>query len=323
MFDLKKEVIVSERAIKESLQNKDKLQKLSFLSEDTEYWKEQFSYQENRNSLKNFLLYKSAAAFGLYEKGANDADITPTALRSLKERLYALPCVETVKVGKENGPKEKDRLFYVQLKNGNGIYLESDTANSLMTDLGAFFKILLKRKWGEDWPQKTYFKEYGLDPNRRDSDGKYIDSYYRPFRYFYFSTLLSNFNELLESKEDYDCYKSLMWLADLTHTCDNMVLVPYGHNAARGYSLATYRTGIKIKDRLDLTIQDFEEMKKEIDKGNGEIVEKKRRKELKKNNSNDSFEKFTAESVTFLLDHKEDLFSPIPVYKGMNLKEVL
>ena len=318
-IELKNYLVLDEAEIRESLNAEDGLKKLSLLSDKADEWKERFTCQKDRSALENFLLYRTAGAFGLYQKDADDADITPPALEALKERLYALPCVQAVKVGKENGVDEKDRIFHVYLGNGKDIWLESDTANSLMGDLGKFFKIILKREWKNRWwPEETYIKKYDLDPDRRKQNQKIDDVYYKPFRYFYFSELISSEQivDMLENDMERECYAQIEERAKLTHTPANMILVPYWHNAARGFKLKTYETRQTINDRLDLTMQDFQEMEKETDAGNALNVEDRRREELRNAGCRKGLEKFTAESVKFLMNHKELLFPAIPVFKG-------
>ena len=295
MIDLRKYLVLDEEKIGKSIKNMDKLGKLTFISNELDYWVKQFTYDDKRTSLEKFLLYRTAGAFDFYKKGLDDADIMEGALENLKERLYALPSVATVKVGKEIDINEKERAFLITLKNGESFFLESDTGNSLMGDLGEFFRIILKKRYGQDWPDKTYIEAYQLEDDCKSN-------YYKPFRNFYFYTLISKISELLEDEESLECYKQLEKRADHTHTCKNMILVPYGYNAVRGFRLATHQSKKKIEDRLDLTFVDFKEMLEDKD-FNDEAIQKRI-----------GNTKISVDAVRFLLENKEKLFPTIPIY---------
>ncbi|GAA4073810.1 hypothetical protein [Amphibacillus indicireducens] len=169
------------KKLKESINNHNRLGKLEVISNDKNYWINLFTYDGNRTALENFMLYRTAAAFNLYKSGFDDADITTPALNNLKDRLLSLPSVKEVKMGKEIN--EKDRAFLISLNNGKELYLESDTANSLMEDLGNFLrKIIIKTKEipkGLNWAQATYIEKYNLDKSKSNN-------YYVPFRNYYF-----------------------------------------------------------------------------------------------------------------------------------------
>jgi len=300
MSDLKKYLLLDEEKLSYSLKDADKLGKLKFISDDINYWKQLFTYNEERAALENFMLYRTAGEFGLYKKGADDADITTPALNELKKRLCSLSCVEKVKMGKEIDKNEKDRVFLVCLKDGRYIYLESDTANSLMGDLGDFLRKIIMQiediPKGLNWAEATYIKRYNLDENRTNSN------YYKPFRNYYFYKLISKLPGVLQDEIAIECYTQLEERARVTHVLKNMILVPYGYNSARGYNLKTYKSNRKIQDRLDLTFVDFEEMMDDTMFRDIEI-----QKRLRNN-------KCTIDSVKFLLENKEQVFPQIPVY---------
>ncbi|MPM25321.1 hypothetical protein SDC9_71812 [bioreactor metagenome] len=300
MSDLKRYLLLDEEKISNLLKDADKLGKLNFISGDINYWKQLFTYDEERTALENFMLYRTAGEFGLYIKGADDADITTPALNELKKRLYSLSCVEKVKVGKEIDKNEKDRVFLVCLKDGRTIYLESDTANSLMGDLGYFLRKIIMQiediPKGLNWAEATYIKSYNLDENRTNVN------YYRPFRNYYFYTFISKLPGALQDEMAIECYSQLEERARVTHLLKNMILVPYGYNSARGYNLRTHKSNRKIQDRIDLTFVDFEEMIDDTMFGDIEM-----QKRLRNN-------KCTIDSVKFLLENKEQLFPQIPVY---------
>lgn len=273
--------------------------KINFISEEINYWIQLFTYSEERTALENFMLYRTAGEFCLYKKETNDVDITTQVLNELKKRLCSLSCVEKVKVGKEINKNEKERVFLVCLKDGRKVYLESDTANSLMGDLGDFLrKIILQIEdipQGLNWAEATYIKNYNLENNR-------VNRYYKPFRNYYFYTLISKLPELLQDETTIECYKHLEKRAQATHILKNMILVPYGYNSARGFRLKTYKSNRKIQDRLDLTIVDFEEMIDDAMFGDIELQDRLHNC------------KCTLDSVKFLLENKEQLFPQIPVY---------
>ncbi|WP_344913187.1 hypothetical protein [Amphibacillus indicireducens] len=114
--------------------------------------------------------------------------------------------------------------------------------------------------------------------------------------------MISKFPELLEDEIELECLRELEKRAQVTHTQNNLMLVPYGYNSARGFRLKTYKSNQKIQDRLDLTIVDLKEMLEDLELG--DIVIQKR---LNNNKS-------TLDSVKFLLDNKNILIPQIPLY---------
>ena len=307
MDDLKSYMELDDDKINKSLKNKDKLGKLSYMSRDVNYWREKFKYNGERCALENFLLYKVAGAFNLYKSDVDDADITKQTLDKLKEKLECIESVEKVVVGKDIDLNEKRRAFRVYLKNQKEIYLESDTANSLSGDLFAFFRIVLRNRDGRNWFNK-YIDMFELDDEGRGN------SYYSPFRNYYFYTLISELKDTLRGIEK-ECLEELEVRAKSTHTLNNMLLVPYGYNAPRGIYLSTYQSHQRIRDRLDLTMKDFKEMQNDTDKN----VEDSRRRMIRSENRKRNF---TAYSVKFLLDNRKKLFpSKIPYYTEEAMKE--
>lgn len=308
MNDLKKYLLLDDKKLSNSLKDMDKLGKLSFISNDIDYWKDKFIYKEERSALQNFLLYRTAGAFDLFERGKDDADITFPALNELKKKICSLPCVEKVEVGKDINKYEKDRAFLVYLKDGRNIYLESDTANSLMRDLGDFLRIMIpkieKIPKESKWADATYIRQYKLDER-----GEY---YYSPFKYYYFYTLISKLDELLQDKIEIECLAQLEKRAQFTHVLKNMILVPYGYNSNRGFKLNTYKSNRNIQDRLDLTVIDFEEMLEDVAFGDVEL-------QARLGNS-----KCTVDSVKFLVENKDLLFPTIPIFtKEVHRRDIL
>lgn len=331
MEDLKKDLKIDKEKVSKSLENENKLRKLEKLRNENKLiinnfktWEELFTYDENRTSLENFLLCRTAGAFGLYKEGFDDPDSTPKALKYLEDKLKNIDEVDTVEVGKAIHKKEKDRVFKITLKDSakghpypyqnknKEIYLESDTANSLMTDLGDFIRIILKGVKGKDWPELTYIKEYDLPKNKNNN-------FYKPFKYFYWYTLISKLPDMLKDKEGKVCKEKKACLevlekrAALIHTLGNVILVPYGYNSPRGYGLATYQSKIAIQDRLDLTIRDFNEMLADKEFGDEQFYE--RNKKFNK-------EKTSVDAVRFLMNHQAELFPDIPKYPDDNLDKI-
>lgn len=158
-------------------------------------------------------------------------------------------------MGKEIDKEEKYRAFRVILTDGSTIYLESDTANSLMGDLDKYLNIIIPQIENVPvlgWPNATYIQRYKLHLNST------IRDYYKPFRNYYFYTLLSKLPDVLHDEITIECYTQLEERARLMHTLKNMILVPYGYNRPRGWGLTTYKSNRRINDRLDLTFVDFE-----------------------------------------------------------------
>lgn len=305
MEDLKQYLKIDNNNLFRALSNIDRLGKLSFISSEFDYWKDLFTYNEKRSNLENFLLFRTASEFGLYRIGLDDPDSTPTALNYLKNKLKEIKIVENVEIGTEIDRNEKYRAFKVTLKGGREIYLESDTANSLMGDLGSFLRFVIKEHIeipkGENWAEATYMKRYGVKIANK------------AFRNYYWFTLISELPNFLENENDMECFNALEKRAGLIHTLRNIILVPYGYNVPRGYSLKTYKSNEKINDRFDLTIKDFNEMM-EDDKFTDRMFHK-RHKEF-------NSEKTSKESVKFLLDNKDKLFPDIPNYpKNENTME--
>lgn len=293
MEDLKKYLVIDNNQLFRSLSNIDRLGKLSFISSEFDYWKDLFTYSEEKNNLENFLLFRTASALGLYKEEFNDPDLTPPALNYLKDKLYKIKDVKEVIIGKDIEKSEKNRTFLVILNNGKSIYLESDTANSLMCDLRSFLiHIICKYKQlnYRNWYKKTYMERYGL---------KQPDE---ALRNFYWYTLISKLPDLLKEDAEKDCYALLEQRAELTHTLKNVILVPYGYNAKRGSTLNLYNSNKKINDRLDLTIEDLNLMATDE-----YFTDEQFHKRL--NNK-----KCSINSVKFLLKNKEKLFSEIPNY---------
>lgn len=302
MMDLKNYLLLDEQKIYNSIHNPNKLGKLHTISDEVSYWKALFTYHEQRTALENFLLYRTASELGLYKYGAHDADITPPALDTLTERLYSIFSVKKVEVGLDIGAKEKHRTFLVHLTNGEKIYLESDTANSLMGDLRKFLIEIIVRTVEipreSKWWEATYMKEYKLVQPLNC------------FRNYYFSTLIAKLPKIINDLNDeiaLECFKQLEIRASLIHTPKNMILVPYGYNALRGRTLSTYTSHKKINDRLDLTIVDFKEMIADKTFGDKEFQERLSTKRSKNT-------RCTIASIKFLLEHQEQLFPPIPKF---------
>lgn len=293
MEDLKKYLVIDNNQLFRSLSNIDRLGKLSFISSEFDYWKDLFTYSEEKNHLENFLLFRTASALGLYKEEFNDPDLTPPALNYLKDKLYKIKDVKKVIIGKDIEKSEKARTFSVTLNNGKKIYLESDTANSLMGDLRSFLIYIIckyKRLNNRNWYKETYMKKYGLSKSDE------------ALRNYFWYTFISKLPDLLKEDAEKDCYSLLMQRAGLTHTIKNVILVPYGYNAKRGSTLKVYNSNKKINDRLDLTIEDLNLMATDE-----YFTEKQFHKRLNNN-------KCSIDSVKFLLKNKENLFFGIPNY---------
>ncbi len=302
MIDLKDCMKTNKEKIKKSLENDVKLGALKFISDDVDYWHSLFSFAEERYYIKKFLLYRMAGALDLYDKDADDADITERALCELEKRLLSISCVAKVERAKDADKSEKKRAFLVYLKNDDSFYLETDTANSLLKDLGDFFRRILKKIEGKNWPEKTYIKDYKLNADA-------VNSYYLPFKFYYFYTLIDKIPKIIESEkfnaEDRAQIKKCLIIleerAKYTHSVQNMILVPYGYNSKRGSNLTTFKTKRKIDDRLDLTFVDFKEMLEEP-----QITEQELQERI--------HEKCSLKAVEFLTEHEKALFPPIPQF---------
>lgn len=258
---------------------------------DVDYWTDHLSYSTSKRNLQNFLLYRVANDFQLFS-GVNDADCTEPVMNHFKEILLSLDEVKSVKVGKKISDDEKERVFEVELYDGSIIYLETDTANSIMTDLGNFIRQMIAKVEGLDpklyWPEYTYFKTYGLNRNM-------ANRILRGFRNYYFYTLIDRMYETLTEVNDRKRLEELEMRAGTVHTLKNMMLVPYGYNCMRGFKLKTYKSNIKINDDYSLTIKDFYEM---LEDPHFTI------EQLQKRLGN---RKCSVESIGFLLKYKEFL----------------
>lgn len=298
--DLKEYLKVSKDRINESLKKENGLKKLSFLSNDPDFWYKEFQFDNKRSGIDSFLRYRSAGAFGLYEVGYDDGDIAQPALEFLEQKLIDINEVKRVTIGKNINPEEKERTFRVELLDGSILYLESDTAMSLMTDLNVYMNKIIPRienvSRGISWPDATYIKMYDLDASRKDSN------YFKPFKYYYYHTLLSKLPVQLTQEMDKMCFEKLERRAQYIHTNANMMLVPYGYNSQRGFKLITYSSHQKINDRLDLTMLDYEEMLADS-KLSTELLQKR----LKNN-------KCTKESIQFIVKNKNIIMPQIPHY---------
>lgn len=302
--DLKTFMKVDRKKLEECLKNPMKLGKLNSLKEfymDIDEWEKFLNYSTDQSSLENFLLYRIAGEYNLYTE-IDDADTTPYALNYLKDKLCSIDEVEAVQVG-----VLKQRAFTVTLKDSEVIYLESDTANSLMWDLGNFFRVIIpkvKKVPVNCWAEKTYIKEYNLLPAESDN-------YYRPFKLFYYLKLIPKLGEVLEDELEIKCLEELEKRASWIHTLDNMMLVPINYNSARGCWLKTYKSDILIKDRLDYTYMDLEEMIQDPKLDDPKIQER-----LKN-------EYCTRKSVDFLYEYKNILMPPCPQCDANNATNLL
>lgn len=303
--DLKKYLKISYEQVKKSL-NKGMLKFINTENKSVEYWVDYFTYNPDLSALENFCRYRVASAFKLYD-GCDDADKTSEVMEYFKEILSNIDGVSNVKVG-----VKKDRVFEF-CYNNDVLYLETDTAISLMYDFGDFMREIIDRVAGlptkTNWPEETYIKKYNLP--------KWSNEKYKPFRTYYWGEIQKDIRENIHnnlSKEELECYKSFEERAKHIHTIKNMMLVPYGYNSARGSRLSTYKTKQKIKDRLYLTVRDFEEMLEDEEMNNTKF---QKRLNLKKNE-----ECATLKSVEFLLEHKNLLIPQVPD-NGKTIEKVL
>lgn len=297
--ELKSFLNIDEIEIEKSLQNDFGIKRLKMVHpicegiSDVEYWKKQFSNSSRRKNLENFLLYKAANDFCLYS-GVNDADFTAPVMKHFKELLLSLDEVKAVRIGQQISNKEKGRALEVVLQDGDIIYLETDTAHSLMTDLGSFIREMIPKvehlARGLYWPEHTYFKTYGLN-------GTISKQILRGFRNYYFYTLIDRLFVTLTDENDRKRLEALEKGAGAIHTLENMILVPYGYNCKRGFKLNTHLSKIKINDDFGLTLKDFQEMLDDT-----HFTTKKLQKRL--GNS-----KCTLRSIEFLMKHQAVLLN--------------
>ncbi len=306
--DLKEHLKLSKEKICKSLTNEDGLKKLSAISNDPDFWFAEFQFDSQRSGLDSFFRYRSAGAFGLYEAGFDDGDITQPALEFLKQRLLNINEVKSVTIGKDIDSEAKDRTFKVELLNGSILYLESDTAMSLMTDLSIYMNKIIPRienvPRGICWPDATYVKMYNLDDCRKGN-------YYIPFKLYYYHTFICKLPDKLIHEMDKNCFEKLERRAQYIHTNPNMMLVPYGYNAQRGFKLVTYSSHQKINDRLDLTMADYEEM----------LADPEFSTELFQKRLINS--KCTKESIEFLVKYKNIIMPHIPRYSEGSEKNTI
>lgn len=306
MEDLKKYVLVDDSKLKNSLE-KGKLKYLSFISNDINYWKDLFTYDENKSELEAFFLYRTAGAFDI-NGYVDDGDIAPPVFDYLTNKLKAIKNVKLIKC-KSNVEKreyyDSKRVVILILDEGTKLYLETDTANSLMYDLGDFLRGVLEKRFGKIWYQ-NYIRKFRLPQNKKGQ-------WYIPFKYLYFYMLISDsLNNFELSNEEVECLKALEERAKYTHTLKNMILVAFGYNRFRGGIYSMTYSGKKIRDRLDLTMVDLKDMLEKIDndfKFQKRIGDKRGYGSLK--------------TIKFLLDNQRTLFPEIPVYtKEMELNNV-
>lgn len=297
MEDLKKYVAVDSLKLKKCLE-KGRLKYLSHISDNIRYWNDLFTYDEDKTELEKFLLYRMAGALDIHGY-IDDGDIAPPVFDYLTNKLKTIDHVASVECQYNPENKEKDsskRLVTVCLDDGTKLYLETDTANSLMYDLGDFFKKVLVKRFGRTWYQ-NYCKLFQLPEDK-------ADDWYKPFKFYYFYTLVSgSFNGLELSDEEIECLKALEERAKYTHTLKNMIVVPYHYNMFRGKFNSKTCSGKHIRDRLDLTIVDFRDMLIQMD---DDSVFQER--------INDKRGLSSLQSVKFLLDHQKILFPDIPEY---------
>lgn len=248
MKDLKSSLKINKNAVETS----EIIQKLAkYLPENTQDIIKLLEYSDEKSALENFLLYRFASS--LYQD-INDADCTLKVKSHFKNALENINEVASV----ENYNK---RAFKVNLLNKQVIYLETDTANSLMGDLGDFLRAILEKNYKEqNWAKQTYQKRYELLKNCPNK-------YYMPYRNFYFYQLIKQDGKLLKEKINkidekesaLKCLKALEIRASKMHTIENMMLVVYGYNCFRGLN-STYSCGKQISDRIDLTLIDYKQM---------------------------------------------------------------
>ena len=307
--DLKKYLKISEKKVEKSLNKCKGLMSINKVEEKD--WMEYFKFNSKISSLENFCRYRAAGAFGLYEDGYDDADITTPVIEHFKEKLKNIAEVSDVKVGKEISDDEKYRTFQVFLKDqSTPLYFETDTAISLMGDFGNFMRNILKKKQKQEkqkqekqektWVQ-TYMDAYNLPSNW----GNYA---YNPFRIYYWGKIQSEIENMFTEEIEHECYESFEERAKHTHTIQNMMLVPYGYNSARGFWLKIYKSDKKINDRLDLTMCDFVEMCRDkfmCDKTLQVRLRLKRNKEFA-----------TLSAVKFLMKYQNELMPSIPKFNS-------
>lgn len=297
MEDLKKYVLVDSSKLKKSLEE-GKLKYLSFISDNIEYWEDLFTYDEEKSELEKFLLYRTAGAFDIHGY-IDDGDIAPPVFDYLTNKLKTIKNVKQIECKSNLEKKEyysSKRVVIVFLDDGTKLYLETDTANSLMYDLGDFYREVLVKRFGRTWYQ-NYIKSFQLPEDKEDR-------WYKPFKFYYFYTLVSDsFNGLELSDEEIECLKALEERAKYTHTLKNMILVPFRYNMFRGKLNSKTCSGKNIKDRLDLTIVDLKDM---LDKMNNDSIFQKRIRDKRGLSS--------LKSVEFLLDNQKILFPDIPEY---------
>ena len=218
MEDLKKYVLVDSSKLKKSLEE-GKLKYLSFISDNIEYWEDLFTYDEEKSELEKFLLYRTAGAFDIHGY-IDDGDIAPPVFDYLTNKLKTIKNVKQIECKSNLEKKEyysSKRVVIVFLDDGTKLYLETDTANSLMYDLGDFFREVLVKRFGRTWYQ-NYIKSFQLPEDKEDR-------WYKPFKFYYFYTLVSDsFNGLELSDEEIECLKALEERAKYTHTLKNMIL---------------------------------------------------------------------------------------------------
>ena len=294
--DLKKYLKISEKKVEKSLNKCKGLMSINKVEEKD--WMEYFKFNSKISSLENFCRYRAAGAFGLYEDGYDDADITTPVIEHFKEKLKNIAEVSDVKVGKEISDDEKYRTFQVFLKGqSTPLYFETDTAISLMGDFGNFMRKILNKNLGKMWTQ-TYMKAYDLPSS-------WADYAYEPFKLYYWGKIQSEIKNMFTPKE-IECYESFEERAKHTHTIQNMMLVPYGYNSARGFWLKTYKSKKKINDRLDLTMCDFVVMCRDkfmCDETLQVRLRLKRNKEFA-----------TLSTVKFLMKYQNELMPLIPKF---------
>lgn len=309
MEDLKKYVLVDNLKLKKCLE-KGKLKNLSFISDDIEYWKDLFAYDQEKSEIEKFLLYRTAGAFNIHGY-IDDGDIAPLVFDYLTNKLKTVSNVKLIECEDNLEKKEhyiSKRVVKVFLDDGSQLYLETDTANSLMYDLGDFFREVLKKRYGRKWYQ-NYINLFQLPEDK-------ADSWYKPFKLYYFYTLVSNsFNDFELSDEEIECLEVLEERAKYTHTLKNMILVPFRYNMFRGKFNSKTCSGKRINDRLDLTIVDFKEMLHELD--DDSAFQKRIR---------DKSGLSSLKSVEFLLNNQKILFPDIPEYtkemEGNSIKAI-
>lgn len=310
--DLKKYLMLDEEKICKSLFKEGGLKLLAEISNDKEFWKRYFIYNEAISSLENFLRYRAAVKFNLYKKGYDDSDITKPVMDHFKKVLKDIPHVVCIEVGKEIAEDEKDRTIRIRLDDGEIIYFETDTAISLMGDLGIFMKKIIKKieglSYNAYWPKETYMKNYNLPCNKSDK-------FYIPYKLFYFAELQKRIRNGLTTEIEINCYKTILERGKYVHRLENMMLVPYGYNAPRGFRLSTYKSKKRIADRLDLTMVDYLEML-----ADSTMTDEKFQNRL---NLKVHKEYTTLRAVQFIVENKEKLMPKVPIFTGEGENETL